>query len=214
MATPQEIGVRIEMRRKEMQLTLSDIASLVGVAESTVQRYEKGRIENIKLPVIEAIANALQVNPAWLVYKTDDPKPLTSKTYSKIPVLGTIPAGIPMEAIEDIIDYEEIPEAMCNGGKEYFGLLVKGDSMYPEYLDGDTVIVQKTPCCESGDVCVVYVNGYDATLKTVKLGEDGSLTIQPRNPEYPPRTFTPEEIENLPVSIAGVVVELRRKIKK
>lgn len=214
MATPKEIGQRIEQRRKELNLTLSEVANSIGVAESTVQRYEKGRIANIKLPVIEAIANSLEVNPAWLVYKTDDPSPVSNKAYLKIPVLGSIPAGIPMEAVEDIIDWEEIPESMCSGEKEYFGLRVKGDSMYPEYLDGDTVIVRKTPCCDSGDVCVVYVNGYDATLKRIKLNDDGSITLQPRNPEYPPRTYSPAEIESVPVSIAGVVVELRRKVKK
>lgn len=132
----------------------------------------------------------------------------------RIPILGNVAAGIPIEAIEDIIDWEEIPESMCAGGKEYFGLQVKGDSMYPDYLEGDTVIVRKTPCCDSGDVCVVYVNGYDATLKQLRLGDDGSVTLLPRNPAYPPRTYTKEEVQSLPVSIAGVVVELRRKVKK
>jgi len=131
-----------------------------------------------------------------------------------IPVLGSVPAGIPLEAIEDIIDWEEIPAAMCAGGKEYFALKVIGDSMYPDYLEGDTVIVRKTPCCDSGDVCVVYVNGYDATLKQVKLGDHGEITIIPRNPTYPPRTYTKSEVEALPVSIAGVVVELRRRVGK
>lgn len=217
MATPEEIGLRIEQRRKELQLTLNDVADSIGVARSTIQRYEKGRISKIKLPVIEAIANALNVNPAWIIYKTDDPTPVKVSDrgrFCRIPILGSIPAGIPMEAIEDIIDWEDIPETMCVGGKEYFGLQVRGDSMYPDYLDGDTVIVHKTPCCDSGDVCVVYVNGYDATLKQVKLGDDGSVTIHPRNPAYPPRTYSAEEVESLPVSIAGVVVELRRKVKK
>ena len=102
---------------------------------------------------------------------------------------------------------------MAAGGKEFFALEVKGDSMYPDYLPGDTVIVQKTPVCISGDDCVVYVNGYDATLKQVKLNEqEHTMTLVPRNPSYPPRTFTQEEIQSLPVSIAGVVVELRRKV--
>ena len=86
--------------------------------------------------------------------------------------------------------------------------------MWPDYLPGDIVIVRKAPCCESGDICVVYVNGYEATLKQVKLGEDGSVTLVPKNQSYPPRTYTPEEVETLPVAICGVVVELRRKIKK
>lgn len=132
---------------------------------------------------------------------------------ARIPVLGTIPAGIPIEAIEDIVDWEEIPRSMLAGDKEYFGLKVKGNSMYPDYLEGDAIIVRKTQICNSGDDCVVYVNGYDATLKRVKLGADGSITILPRNPEYPPRTFSPKEVRDLPVSIAGVVVELRRKVK-
>ncbi len=129
-----------------------------------------------------------------------------------IPVLGSVPAGIPLEAIEDVLGWEEIPAAMCNGGREYFALRVTGDSMWPDYLEGDVVIVRKTPTCDSGDVCVVYVNGYDATLKTVKFQADGSLTIIPKNQQYAPRTFSRQEILELPVSIAGVVVELRRKI--
>lgn len=132
----------------------------------------------------------------------------------KIPVLGSIPAGIPLEAIEDILDWEEIPAAMCDGGLEYFALRVVGDSMWPDFLDGDVVIVRKSPICNSGDVCVVYVNGYDATLKQVKLHENGSLTIIPKNQSYPPRTFSSEEVQRLSVSIAGVVVELRRKMQK
>lgn len=131
----------------------------------------------------------------------------------KIPVLGSVPAGIPIEAIEDVLDWEEIPASMCNGDKEYFALKVQGDSMWPDYLPGDIVIVRKSPVCENGNVCVVYINGYDATLKQVTFQGDGSLTIVPRNPSYPPRTFSREEVRDLPVSVAGVVVELRRKVK-
>ena len=125
-----------------------------------------------------------------------------------------MPAGIPLEAVEDILDWEEIPSSICSGGKEYFALEVKGDSMWPDYLEGDVVIVRKSPTCESGDICVVYVNGYDATLKQVRIGADGSLTTVPKNQSYPPRTYSQEEVIDLPVSIAGVVVELRRKIQK
>lgn len=131
----------------------------------------------------------------------------------RIPVLGTIPAGIPLEAIEDVVDWEEIPKAMLNGGKEYFALKVKGDSMWPRFLPGDTVIVRKSPTCRSGEVCVVYVNGYDATLKEVRINEaDKSVSLIPENKNYPPRTYTRKEVEELPVTIAGVVIELRRKI--
>lgn len=131
----------------------------------------------------------------------------------RIPVLGTIPAGIPLDAIEDILDWEEIPAAWATGDRQYFGLRVRGDSMYPRYLDGDTVILQKETTCESGDDCAVLVNGAEATLKQVMIKGDGSLELRPANPAYPPRTYSPAEIESIPVQIIGVVVELRRKIK-
>ena len=132
---------------------------------------------------------------------------------TSVPVLGSIPAGIPLEAIEDIVDYEEIPSKMTTGGREYFALIVKGDSMWPVFLPGDVVIVRKSTTCDSGDICVVFVNSDDATLKQVIRNSDGSLTLQPKNPSYPPKTFDAETISNLPVTIAGVVVELRRKVK-
>nr|WP_325305487.1 XRE family transcriptional regulator [uncultured Dysosmobacter sp.] len=130
-----------------------------------------------------------------------------------IPVLGEIPAGIPIEAVEEILDWEEIPPEWVTGGRQYFGLKVKGDSMWPKYLDEDTVILLKENSCDSGDDCAVLVNGDAATLKQVYIRDDGSMEIRPLNPSYPPRTFTPSEIQSLPVAIAGVVVELRRKIK-
>ena len=137
----------------------------------------------------------------------------TSFPSTRIPVLGTIPAGIPLEAIEDILDWEEIPAAWGSGDRQYFGLRVRGDSMYPRYLEGDTVILRKETTCESGDDCAVLVNGDAATLKQVMIRGDGSLELRPTNPAYPPRIYSPAEIESFPVQIIGVVVELRRKIK-
>ena len=100
-------------------------------------------------------------------------------------VYGTIPAGIPMERIEDIMDTEEISADMLRGGKQYFGLRVKGNSMEPEYLDGDTLILEKVDDCESGDDCVVMVNGNDGTFKRVFKNENG-IILQPLNPSYSP----------------------------
>lgn len=214
--TNLEIGQRMEARRTGLGLTLDDVALRVGVAKSTIQRYEKGKIEKLKQPVIEAIAAALDADPAWICGKTQAVGHYTQSAAPRIvrvPVLGLVPAGIPIEAIEDIVDWEEIPAALCSGDREYFGLRVKGDSMYPDYLDGDTIIVRKTPAFESGDVCVVYVNGFDATLKRVKVDESGAWTLIPRNPEYPPKTYSAREVQTVPVSVAGVVVELRRKVK-
>lgn len=139
----------------------------------------------------------------------------TGATSLKIPVLGSVRAGVPLEAIEDVVDWEEIPQKLAKSGKEYFALQIKGDSMWPDYLPGDIVIVQKTAVCYSGDVCIVFVNGDEATIKQVILNDqDRTMTLQPKNPAYPPRTYSSDEIAELPVTISGVVIELRRKIKK
>ena len=131
---------------------------------------------------------------------------------TKIPVLGSIPAGIPIELIEDILDYEDISEEMLKGGKEYFALKVKGSSMWPKYLDGDTIIVLKQDDCESGQDAIVMVNGNDGTFKRV-IKKDNGITLEPINQqEYNSVSYTNEEIIQLPVKILGVVKEIRRKI--
>lgn len=130
----------------------------------------------------------------------------------RIPVLGSIPAGMAIEAVQDIIGWEDIPEEWTSGNRQYFGLTVKGDSMYPEYLEGDIVIIRKQPCCESGDDCAVMVNDTDATLKKVHVFEDG-IELEAINKMHGKKRFTIDEIESLPVIILGIVVELRRKKK-
>lgn len=146
---------------------------------------------------------------------------LSNKSYNKfdiyqknlkIPVLGSIPAGIPIELIEDVIDYEDISEEMLKGGKEYFALKVKGTSMWPKYLDGDTIIVLKQDDCESGQDAIVMVNGNDGTFKRV-IKKDNGITLEPINQqEYNSVSYSNEDIEKLPIKILGVVKEIRRKI--
>lgn len=203
------LGSRIRALREQSQLSQKEFAAKMNIANNTLSMYENDlRVPNDTIK--SKIADYFGVTIDYLLGRA----PIeTGGDIVQIPVLGSIPAGIPLEAIEDIVDWEDIPKAMCSGGKEFFALKVKGDSMWPDFLEGDIVILRKTPSCETGDVCAVLVNGDEATLKTVKFAEDGALTITPKNPSYPPRTFTPEQIQQLPVSIAGVVVELRRKIK-
>lgn len=203
---------RIKSLRISCEMKQSELAKQLNVRQNTVSNWETGRSEP-DFATLQKIAEIFGTTIDYILGNSNERIPQKTTGVVRIPVLGSIPAGIPLEAIEDIVDWEEIPQAMCAGGKEYFALKVKGDSMWPDYLEGDIVIVKKTPTCESGDVCAVYVNGYDATLKRVKFSEGGELTTIPINPSYPPRTYTPEEIRSLPVSIAGVVVELRRKVK-
>lgn len=175
--------------------------------ELVTNMKRKGTMPSVEK--IRLLANYLGVTTSELLGEATG----GSSSGVRIPVLGTIPAGIPLDAIEDILDWEEIPAAWGSGDRQYFGLRVKGDSMYPRYLEGDTVILQKEKTCESGDDCAVLVNGEEATLKQVMIRGDGSLELRPANPAYAPRIYSRAEIESLPVQIIGVVVELRRKIK-
>ncbi len=202
--------LRLKEARKAKGLTQMEVSRIIGISQNGYSDWETGK-NRVDTATLNKLAALFNVSVDYLLGNDD----ALTQAVLRVPVLGSVPAGVPLEAIEDIIDWEELPQSMAVGGKEYFALQVEGDSMYPDFLPGDIVIVLKTPVCNSGDICVVYVNGFSATLKQVRLNDaDRSLTIVPRNPNYPPRTFSAEEIRSLPVSIAGVVVELRRKVRK
>ena len=203
---------RIKSLRASREMKQSDLAKRLNVKQNTVSNWETGRSEP-DFTTLQKMAEIFDTTIDYVLGNSSEIPPEKITSVLRIPVLGSIPAGIPLEAIEDIIGWEEIPAAMCAGGREYFALRVSGDSMWPDYLDGDIIIVRKSPTCDTGDVCAVLVNGSDATLKQVKRSETGDIALIPRNPSYPPRIYTPKEIADLPVTIAGVVVELRRKIK-
>lgn len=128
----------------------------------------------------------------------------------QIPVLGYVRAGVPLDAVEEILDWEEIHPSMAETG-DFFALKIKGDSMEPRITEGDVVIVREQPDVESGEVAIVLVNGDDATVKKLVKYENGSIALVAFNPAYQPMLFTPEQIESLPVRVIGKVVELRGK---
>ncbi|MDR7856015.1 XRE family transcriptional regulator [Tissierella sp.] len=199
-----ELGKRIYKARINKEITLKQLGDLVDLSESTVQRYEKGKIKNVDIEMVKKFAKALGVLPAHLLGWEMSDEYNNSIT---IPVYGSIPAGMPLEAIEDIQGEVDIPVEWMKGNKKYIALKVKGDSMYPKYLEGDTVIILVQPDCETGDDCACYVNGFEATLKTVKK-TTGKIELKPINPNYSPRTYNhPGEVK-----IVGIVKELRRKI--
>lgn len=208
-------GEKIKSLRLELGLTLEEVGQIVGVGKSTVRKWESGEIANMRRDKIALLAKALHVDPAVLMGWDSKAKPATASASPakpiRIPVLGSIPAGIPIEAVEDILDWEELPTSMGKGGAQYFALQVKGDSMSPNYLDGDVLILRRQDTCNSGQDCAVMVNGDDATFKRVKISDRG-ITLQPLNPAYDPLYFTHKECAEIPVRIIGVVVELRRKI--
>lgn len=188
-----------------------EIAEQLGVSPQTLNTWTQGKAIP-RMGKIQLLADFFQVDKTDLLEEFNaNISPIDLSDRISIPVFGSVPAGVPIEAIQDISDYIDIPKSWTNGGKEYFALTVKGDSMYPKYLDGDVVVIRVEEDCESGQDCVVYVNGYDATLKKV-VKRDDHIILQPLNSEYEPIMYDLRDGATPPVKIAGVVVEIRRRV--
>lgn len=187
----------------------NDVARDLDLPYTTVTSWCKGEFYP-RIDKIQLLANYFGIQKSDLVENSDNKTNNITSNSAVVFVYGTIPAGIPMECIEDIIDTEEISADMLKGGKQFFGLKIKGNSMEPEYLDGDTIILEKTEDCESGQDCVVMVNGNDGTFKRVFKNENG-IILQPLNPDYSPMVYSNEQVQTLPVRILGIVEEIRRK---
>ena len=196
---------RLKAARRAKHMTQADVAEYIGLTQGAYSNWERGetKIDSLQL---SRLAELFGVSVDYLLGKTDVP----SSSYIRVPVLGRVAAGIPIDAIEDVIDWEDISTAAAGDG-EYFGLQIKGHSMEPKISDGDVVIVRRQPDVDSGDIAVVLVNGDDATVKRIKKSPQG-VTLIPSNPAYDPMYYTNAEIESLPVQILGRVVELRAKL--
>lgn len=204
MNSNREVVELVKKMTAEQNMSMSELARRVGIAKSAISRYFNGTRE-LPLNRIGDFASALHTTPNFLLGVKED----TNSQGIKIPVLGTVAAGIPISAVEDILDYEEIPQSWQNQG-EFFGLRIKGDSMKPDINDGDTVIVKQQSTANNGDVVIALVNGDDATCKKFEKLDNGIMLIS-NNSEYSPMYFSNEEVITKPVVIVGRVVELRRK---
>lgn len=209
----------IKNRRLELKMTQTELAEKTGYTDkSSIAKIEKGGVD-IPISKINEFAKALNTTPGELMGMPDQTAssvflienyPSKKKSHSvRIPVLGDVAAGIPIEAIEDIIDYEDIPEEIAASG-EYFGLRIKGDSMEPRICEDDVVIVRKQEDADSGDIVIACVNGDSATCKKL-YKYDNYITLVSLNNNYQPMIFTNEQIKETPITIIGKVVELRGK---
>ena len=203
-----------ENLRKYMTLyekNRNDICNDLGFAYTTFTSWETG-VNYPRIDKIEMLANYFGIEKSDLIEnKSQEQTPPRHAKGVRIPVLGRVAAGIPIEAVTDVEDWEEIPESMAKNG-EYFALRIQGDSMLPEIRQGDIVIVQKQPCVESGEIAIVLINGNDATCKKIQKQESGITLIGYNTAVYPPTFYTRKQIEDLPICILGKVVEVRRKL--
>lgn len=200
--------------REKNNLSQNKLAEKIGVNQTTIARWE----DDNRIPTIDNaidVAEALNVSLPDLLGKDlrfDNAELIDiSSNRVKIPVLGTIKAGIPIEAQEDIVEYIDIPKDWTKGDKKFYGLKISGDSMSPNYNENDTVIFLQTNEVQNGKDCAVMVNCTECTFKKVYINEQG-IILQPYNNSYAPMVFTKEQVEELPIKVVGIAVERRSKV--
>lgn len=186
----------------------NDICNDLGFAYTTFTSWETG-VNYPRIDKIEMLANYFGIEKSDLIEnKSQEQSTPRHAKGIRIPVLGRVAAGIPIEAVTDVDDWEEIPESMAKTG-EYFALRIKGESMSPKLQPGDVVIVKKQNDVDTGDTAIVLVNGNDATVKQIKKTEAGIMLVGLNVEVYQPHFYSNKEIDELPVQIIGKVVESR-----
>lgn len=209
---------RIRARREELKMSQEELAKKLGYkSRSSINKIELGE-NDLPQSKIMAFAKALGTTPSYLMgwqdeeYAAQAENNTPCRTY---PIIGEVAAGFGAEAIEEETgDYEQIPLEWMRGysPKDFFVLRVKGNSMYPRYMDGDRVLVLRTRSVDSGAVAVVIYDGDQGTLKKVVYNRnEGYIDLIPYNPEYSPKRIAGEDIGNL--LICGEVKRLIRIVK-
>ena len=212
------IGHNLKKRRLTLGYTLEEVAKKVGTSKQTIHRYETGIIANIPSDKIEALAKVLQTTPAYLMGWEDNlPAPNITEDFTTFPVIGEVAAGFEHQALEDWEgDTVNISNDYLKGRNknDFFVLKVKGDSMYPEYQDGDRVLILKQPTVNySGQVGVVIYNDELGTLKKIeyKPGENW-IRLVAINPAYSPKKIENEELEHC--RILGIPKLIIREVEE
>ncbi len=213
------IGNKIRNFREQRSLTQEEIAEYLNTTPQTISRYEIGdRKTNQDILFKLAEYFKVSINDFFPPLSFDNASIIDiSSDTIQIPVLGSIKAGTPIEAQEDILEYVDIPKEWAKGGKTYYGLKISGDSMCPKYNENDIVIFEHIEDFVSAQKkdCAVMVNGFDATFKNVTITENG-ITLVPLNinnsDNYQPTFYNEEQIKGLPVKIVGIAREKRTRL--
>lgn len=209
-------GDIIKELRIKAGLTQTELADALNTTKQAIYKYETNVVTNIPSDKIETMSKIFNVSPAYIMGWSDDIKPAipniikpdSNEKYVNIPVVGRVAAGMGCLAEDNIIDYEPITRNSLTQGEDYVFLRVIGDSMYPEFKEGDLVLVRCQTSVDSGDYAVVIIDGEDGVIKKVVYGDD-FIELRSINPMYPPRRFEGKDV--LRVSVYGLVREIKRK---
>lgn len=225
------LGDIIKQYREEHQMSLQDFANLINSSRSYVHMLEKNINPSTNKPIspsietLKSLAKAMNMDLEVLLKKLDLEQNiyLNEDEYKKqflktdelgnpivsIPLLGIVKAGYDYLAQENWIGTVDIDKKLAESG-DFFALKIHGDSMFPVLVEDDIVIIKKQNDFENGDIVVAIINGDEATIKKGKKS-DSSILLQPLNTNYEPLIFTYNEMKTIPVTIVGVVKQLKRE---
>lgn len=201
------IGKRLVKLRAEKNKSADDVVNAIDISRSALSLWENDKRTPSNI-YITKLAKFYGVSEEYILNGDKSEK---SSDSIKIPILGEIVAGVPISAVQEILDYEEIPAEWARQG-EFFGLRVKGSSMEPSLRAGDTVILKQQQSCDDGNICAVLVGNENATLKRVYKSEFGITLKADNKAEFQDKSYSNREVEALPITIIGVAVEVRRKL--
>lgn len=204
LGNKEVMAKNINKYMKMNKISRNKMSEALGVSYSTLSDWVNAKTYP-RIDKIEMMANYFGVSKSDLV---EDKQTVDTVQITTAPVLSKVSAGMPMYSEENIVDYIYLPAHEVKAGKEVFGLVVEGDSMNQEFKEGDIVIVEKDSVVENGEIGVVMVNGYNATLKQVKYVQD-SIVLMPKsdNPAHDPQIYNKDD----EVKIIGKVVGMHRK---
>lgn len=186
----------------------NDICNILGFKYSTFSDWYNGN-KYPRIDKIEILANYFGIEKSDLIEDRQKTNEL-GESVVDVPIIAIVKAGYDYFAQENWIGTVQVKTDLIENGEEYFALRIKGDSMAPVFIEGDIVIIKKQNDCENNEFAVVIINGEEGTLKKIKKTDSG-IILQPLNPAYGPVMYTYEEMESVPVLIAGVVKQLQRE---
>lgn len=215
----KELGQYLEEIRKSKGYSTYDVNKLTDISQSYISLIEKGKrkasaiILKTLAPIYSLDYLDLYEKAGYIDLIEDEKKSkiltaLSSISKIDIPLLGTVKAGYDYLAEENIIGTESIDNV--SDKENYYALQVTGDSMEPLFSDGDIAIVHRQDDFESGNTCIVLINGDEATVKKV-VKVEGGIDLIAMNPYYPKKHFSNEEMKDIPVKVIGKVVEARKR---
>ncbi|RIL63842.1 XRE family transcriptional regulator [Staphylococcus epidermidis] len=201
LGNKQVMAKNISRLMKEKNIDRNKLSKDLKISYTTLSDWINAKTYP-RIDKVEMLANYFNVTKADLV-EDKEQQALETLPVKKIPVVSQISAGLPIYSEENLIDYIYFATNKLNSDKEEFGLKVSGDSMDKIFQDGDIVVVEKDSIVENGQLGVVMINGYNATVKRIRYNGDQVILIpESNNTNHYPQVYDKDD----EVKIIGRVV--------